>query len=236
MGLRIEEWPLEKPSPAPHNGAITGEMPLKNFALGACAVWLLATSALPAVAAQSNGRKLYKWVDAQGVTHYGDHIPPEFAAQEQHVINSQGVETERVAAQKTPEQIAAEEKKKIDAEERASRDKNLLNTYVTVSEIERLRDQRLALLADQVRVTGQFLEVLNGRLKELRATSMRFKPYNTDPHARPMSDGVAEDLVRVGTDIRTQEENLREKRNQEATMGKQFESDIARFKELKGLH
>ena len=43
-------------------------------------------------------------------------------------------------------------------------------------------------------------------------------------------------MVHVGNDIHTQEENLREKRSEEATMSKQFESDIARFKELKGIH
>jgi hypothetical protein len=90
------------------------------------------------------------------------------------------------------------------------------------------------LVSDQIKVTGQFLEILNGRIKKLRANSMRFKPYNSDPKAPPMPDQVAEDLVRVGIDIRTQEENLREKRNEETSMTKQFESDIARFKELKG--
>ena len=222
------------PSFPPHNGgASTGETPLKNFASVLCVVLLFATSA---ASAQSNGRKLYKWVDAQGLTHYGDTIPPEYASKEQHVINSQGIETEHVDAQKTAEQVAAEEQRKVDAELAASRDKNLLNTYVSVSEIERLRDQRLALLSDQVKVTGQFLEVLNGRLKKLRISSMRFKPYSNDPNAPPMSDQVAEDLVRVGNDIHTQEQNLREKRSEEAAMTKQFESDIARFKQLKGLH
>jgi hypothetical protein len=51
-----------------------------------------------------------------------------------------------------------------------------------------------------------------------------------------MSDQIAEDLVRVGNDIHTQEQNLRERRTEEATMSKQFESDIARFRELKGIH
>jgi hypothetical protein len=51
-----------------------------------------------------------------------------------------------------------------------------------------------------------------------------------------MSDQIAEDLVRVGIDIRTQEENLREKRNEETSMTKQFDSDIARFRELRGIH
>jgi hypothetical protein len=105
-----------------------------------------------------------------------------------------------------------------------------------VSEIERLRDQRLALLSDQIKVTGQFLEILNGRMKKLRVASQRFRPYSGDPKAPPMSDQVAEDLVHVGNDIHTQEQNLRERRSEEATMSKQFESDIARFKELKGIH
>jgi hypothetical protein len=40
----------------------------------------------------------------------------------------------------------------------------------------------------------------------------------------------------VGNDIRTQEHNLQEKRTEAATMSKQFDGDIARFKELKGIH
>ena len=217
-------------------GMSIGEVFLKNLAWALSVLLLLATTSFSAGAAPANGRKLYKWVDEQGVTHFGDHIPPEYAAQEQHIVNSLGVETERIEAQRTPEQMAAEEKKKFEAEQRASRDKNLLNTYVSVAEIERLRDQRLALLSDQIKVTGQFLEILNGRMKKLRVASQRFRPYSSDPKAPPMTDQVAEDLVHVDNDIHTQEENLREKRSEEATMSKQFESDIARFKELKGIH
>jgi Domain of unknown function (DUF4124) len=209
---------------------------VKNVAWILCALTLLASPGFAAGAGASNGRTLYKWVDEQGVTHYGDHIPPEFAGQEQQVINSQGVEIRRLEAAKTPEQLAAEEQKKTEAQQRQNRDKNLLNTYASVQEIERLRDQRLALVSDQIKVTSQFLEVLNGKLKKLRASSTRFKPYNTDPNAQAMPDQIAEDLVRVGNDIRTQEQNLREKRSEETTMRKQFESDIERFKELKGIH
>jgi Domain of unknown function (DUF4124) len=199
-----------------------------------CALTLLAAPGLAAAA--GNGRTLYKWVDEQGVTHYGDRIPPEYAAQEQHVINSQGVEINKLDAQKTPEQLAAEDQKRLDAEQSNNRDRNLLSTYASVQEIERLRDQRVALISDQIKVTSQFLEVLNGKMRQLRLNGMHFKPYNTDPHAPPMPDQVADDLVRVGNDIRTQEQNLREKRSEEVTMTKEFESDIARFKELKGIH
>jgi hypothetical protein len=206
---------------------------LKNVAWIFCA---LSTLALPGVAAGAAGRTMYKWVDAQGVTHYGDQIPPEYASQERHVINSQGVEINKIDAQKTPEQLALDDQKRIDAEQSKNRDSNLLSTYASVSEIERLRDQRVSLISDQIKVTSQFLEIQNGRLRKLRAAGMRYKPYNTDPNAAAMPDQMAEDLVRLGTDIHTQEQNLREKRGEESTTRKQFENDIARFKELKGIH
>jgi hypothetical protein len=209
-------------------------MHLKNVAGMLCAVTLLASASFSTWA--DAGRTVYKWVDEHGVTHYGDHIPPEYATQERQVINKQGVEIRRLEAQKTPEQLAAEEQKKLEIEQSQNRDRNLLNTYVSVQEIERLRDQRLTLLSDQIKVTSQFLEVLNGKLKKLRASSTHFKPYSDDPNAPAMPDQIAEDLVRQGNDIRTQEQNLREKRSEEATMRKQFESDIERFKELKGIH
>jgi hypothetical protein len=213
------------------------DMRLKNAAWTTlCAVILLASPGFAAGAGSSSGRTLYKWVDEQGVTHYGDHIPPEYAAQEKQVINSQGVEISRLEAQKSPEALAAEEQKRVEAEQSQNRDRNLLNTYGSVQEIERLRDQRVTLLTDQIKVTSQFLEVLNGKLTKLRVNSMHFKPYSSDPKAPVMPDQVAEDLVRVGNDMRTQEENLRQKRSEETAMSKQFESDIARFKELKGIH
>ena len=210
---------------------------MKNVALTLCAcVWLAPSGfAAPPPAGTSPGRVLYKWVDADGVTHYGDRIPPEYASQEQHVINSHGIEISHVDAQKSADQLAADEQKKADAAQRALRDKNLLSTFASVQEIERLRDQRLTLLADQIKVTSLFLENLDVRMKKLRSDSARFRPYSADPKAPPMPDQLAEDLVRLSTDVHTQEQNLRQKRGEEAAMSIQFESDIDRFKELKHI-
>jgi hypothetical protein len=184
----------------------------------------------------ASSRRLYKWVDDQGVTHYGDHVPPEYASQGSQVINGLGVEVDHVEPQKSPDELAREDQMRLDVEQSNLRDKNLLNTYVSVQEIERLRDQRLNLLADQIKVTSTFLEQDDQKLKRLLNLSMRYRPYSSDPKAPPMSDQMAEDLVRLDSDIRTQQENLREKRTAEATMSKQFANDIARFKELKGIH
>jgi hypothetical protein len=208
---------------------------LKNVAWFLCAGALLAAPGFAATTPPNNGHVLYKWVDSDGVTHYGDRIPPEYANQEQHVMNSRGIEIGHLDAQKSPEQMAIEDQKKLDAQQRENRDKNLLSTYSSVQEIERLRDQRLTLLADQIKVTSQFLENLDARMKKLRTDSMRFRPYNADPKAPPMTDQIAEDLVRLTLDIHTQEQNLRQKRSEVSTMSIQFESDIDRFKELKHI-
>ncbi|HEY2465227.1 MAG TPA: DUF4124 domain-containing protein [Steroidobacteraceae bacterium] len=211
---------------------------MKNVAWILCLCGLLASglaAGAPGSSPTNNGRVLYKWVDKDGVTHYGDHVPPEYASQEQHILNSQGYEIKHLDAQKSAEQAAAEEQKNLDAAQRQLRDKNLLSTYASVQEIERLRDQRLTLIADQIKVTNQFLETLNGRMKKMRADSMHFRPYNADPKAPAMPDQMAEDLVRLSSDMRTQEHNLKQKHSEEATMSIQFESDIDRFKELKHL-
>ena len=203
-----------------------------------CGCALLAFGAVDGASASdpvNNGRVLYKWVDANGVTHYGDHVPPEYASQEQHVLNSRGYEIDHREAQKTPEQVAAEERRKLDAQQNQTRDHNLLSTFASVQEIERLRDQRVQLVADQIKVTNSFLETLNGRMKKMRADTLRYRPYSSDPKAPPMPDQMAEDLVRLTTDMRTQQQNLQQKRAEESSMSIQFESDIDRFKELKHI-
>jgi Domain of unknown function (DUF4124) len=212
------------------------DMRLKNVAVILCAVTWLASPSFGAGPGTPAGRPVYKWVDEHGIPHYGDHIPPEYAAQERHVMNAQGIEINHLEAQKTPDQLAAEDQKKLEAQQSQSRDRNLMSTYASVQEIERLRDQRMTLVSDQIKVTSQFLEVLNGKLKKLRSSSMLYKPYSADPKAPAMPDQFAEDLVRVDNDIRTQEQNLLEKRSEETTMKQEFESDIDRFKELKGIH
>jgi Domain of unknown function (DUF4124) len=200
---------------------------------------LLATvpAASPALAASSESataHKVYKWIDKDGQVHYGDQIPPEYVKQEREIINSQGVEVSRLEAQKSAEQVAAEEQRSREQAAQRERDHNLLSTYVSVQEIERLRDQRLTLVADQIKVTLQFLDQLAARQLKLRTLSMHFKPYSTDSRAQKMPDQLAEDLVRTVNDIRAQRQNLHQKREEETTMRKEFTADIERFRELRG--
>jgi hypothetical protein len=181
----------------------------------------------------------YKWVDEQGVVHYGDAVPPQYADQEKTVLNGQGMAIGTIEGKKTAEQLAtaaarrASDEKSESARLRAQdRDRQLLATYLTVEEIESLRDRRVELLDAQALVTSQYLEQLRSQQRQLETQAERFRPYNAQA-ALPLPDRLAEDLVRGIEVIHTQERNLDTKRREAADLKANFAADIARFKELK---
>jgi hypothetical protein len=181
----------------------------------------------------------YKWVDEQGVTHYGDAVPQQYADQEKTVLNAQGLAIGTIEGKKTPEQLAADAAKRK-AEERIEadrlraleRDKHLMATYLTVEEIESLRDRRVELLDAQALVTSQYLDSLRSQQRALESQTERYRPYNQQS-TQPLPDRLAEDLVRVLEVIRAQERNLETKRREASELKASFGSDIVRFKELK---
>ena len=69
-----------------------------------------------AVADTSTPHQNYSWVDKNGERHYGDAVPPEYAQQERRVLNSQGVEIQRVDAEKNAQQVAEDRKRQQAAE------------------------------------------------------------------------------------------------------------------------
>lgn len=193
---------------------------------------------LPAVAGATSQKQVYKWVDQSGVVHYGDAIPPQYADQDKTVLNSQGVAVGTIAGSRTPEQQAAaaakqaaDEQVQRTAAESRQRDQTLLATYLTVEEIESLRDRRAEILDGQARVMNTFLEQMLSKQHDIEAQARRFRPYN--PNGPVLPERLAEDLVRTTTDVSTQQHNLEAKQQELATMKAQFAADIARFRELK---
>ena len=67
----------------------------------------LLTILLPLVAGAQEA-KVYRWVDENGVVHFGDSIPAKYAELPKQVLNDHGVAVEELEGKKTPEQIEAE--------------------------------------------------------------------------------------------------------------------------------
>jgi Domain of unknown function (DUF4124) len=191
---------------------------------------------LPAGADAGSKTTAYRWVDEQGVVHYGDSIPPQYAQKEHAVLNDQGVVVAHSDAQKTPEQLAAEAAAREAARKGQQHDNFLLTTYTSVKDIESLRDVRLDQLKGQSTAAEQYVENLHSRLVALQGRIKHFRPYNTRSDARRMPDDLAEDLVHTLNEMRTQSNALGVKNEEVAAVKAQFDTDIKRYRELHEAH
>jgi hypothetical protein len=191
-------------------------------------------------AQKAEGKKSYRWVDANGAVHYSDSIPPEQASRDRTLMNKEGVKVGFEQGEVTPEERAEIERRKavLDEEQRAKaevqrRDRMLLETYLTVADIEELRDRRLELLESQIKVTEAYLGNLRKKLETLQKEASRFKPYATAENAPNIPESLATDMSRTTASITSYEQTLARTRSDQQTLRASFDNDIARFKQLK---
>jgi hypothetical protein len=197
---------------------------------------LAASGAYAAKTAKSSAAptgKTYKWVDENGVTHYGDTVPQEYSQREQQILNSQGVEVQKRQAEMSPAEAAAFAAKQKEEARRRQHDMFLLSTYPSVNEIENVRDARLDQINGQISASEAYIATLSTRVDRLKQRSMGYAPYNSKPGARRMPDDLAEEMVRTLSELRTQNSALSLRRNELQKVVEEFDGDIRRFKELR---
>jgi hypothetical protein len=207
-------------------------------------LFLIAAFVLPSESSaqqRQEGSRLYRWVDKNGVTQFGDSIPPEYANADRDVLNRQGVRIGFEEGEITPEERAvldqrqaAEDQRRQAQLEVARRDRMLTQAYSSVSDIENLRDRRLELLESQIKVTELYLGNLRKRLVALQEEAAAFKPYTTRPDAPQLPENLALDISRTAGSINVYETTLSRTRADQRALRVSFDNDIARFKELKG--
>ena len=188
----------------------------------------LLASALPAQAT------MYKWVDAQGNTHYGDTLPPQSLGRGNVELDKQGLAIKRnagaLSAEQRQQQAQAQARKtqeNVALTERKRRDSALLNTYTSPAEIDLARDRNL----EQARL---IIKSNDARLTPLRATQAQLVQQiagitrNQKPppaHLTQARDANAAEIARL--------EQLQAQKNKEMDETRaKFDADKARYIEL----
>ncbi len=193
---------------------------------------------LGALAAEKNPPRLYRWVDSEGVIHYGDTIPAEYSDLERQIVNEHGITVDVMHAKKTEEEIAEDlrqEELRQARELQRRQDHALLATYLSVDEILLHRDRRVELFQAQSRVTELYLSNLKRRLQKLQLDASRYRPYSQDPDAEMIDPDLVGDITTTKDTIERHEGNLRRFHRDEQSIIERFDGDIERFKKLKGL-
>lgn len=199
----------------------------------------LAGSAQAAPSSHSNSSQkgvAFKWVDEQGVVHYGDHIPPQYATEDRTILNSQGVEVGHLDAQKSAEAQAAEARQHAEQMKQKQHDAFLVSTYTSEKDIEALRDVRLDQLKGQRVAAEQYLESLRVRLSTLQSRALTYRPYSERADARRMPDDLAENLVRTVNELREYTSALTTNTQAETNLRAQFQADLERYRQLHTVH
>jgi hypothetical protein len=140
-----------------------------------------------------------------------------------------------VAGRKTTEQAAAGNDALELHKSQQQHDQILLATYLSVDEIELLRNRRLDVLEGQARVIGQYLEQLKALRRAQEEQMKKFRPYTAGRAAPALPERLAEEIVRTVADGESQQRALSAKQDEIARTRQEFSADIARFRELKGV-
>jgi hypothetical protein len=182
-----------------------------------------------------SSEEVYRCRDANGRYIYGQAIPAPCMEQDVEVLDETGRVLRVIPGRRSLEQIAARKAQEDAAKAAAQRDRTLLATYLSVADIVRLRDQRLELLEQQTHVTQQYIANLREREARLMADVQRFRPYSDSPKAQPVPDHIAEEMVNTVNGLQVYEQELVKNTTEQDRLRSEFDADIARFKQLKGV-
>lgn len=178
--------------------------------------------------------KLFKWVDKDGTTHYGEVIPPEYADRDSQTLDSKGQVKQRSesADRQRANQEAAERKKAEEeaAAEQRRRDTALLNTYTTEKEIDLALGRSLQLL--EARVTS-FSTLVKSAQETVDGHHKEIADYTTAGKKPPQS--LLDDAAASEVRLERMKKDLANSQQEIVNVKARFEADRTRFRELKGI-
>jgi hypothetical protein len=178
---------------------------------------------------------LYKWVDNNGTTHYGETIPPEYADKDHEVLNKAGrvIQTEEVM---TPERRLAKEQEDAKKREQADaaleqqrHDHTLINTYSNVDEIDQARTRNLQQIDARINAINAYIKAANDNLASLQEEAAK---YDKSKRTKPAS--LEQDLMDAQNRLDQLQKDQQAPLAEKAALQKRFDADKARYIELTG--
>lgn len=189
---------------------------------------LIAGLALFAIFSTGAEAKLYKWVDENGETHYGEVIPPEYANRETQQLDK-GIATKKEVGGKTKEVVKKAEPEDQATIDRKRRDDALLGTYANEQEIDLARDRNLQQIDARTNGVKMRLDTAQADLRELQ------KEKNGLVQAgKPAPKSLDEDISRAEAKVARLQSELTQSQNDAAALKARYEADKQRYRELKG--
>lgn len=187
----------------------------------------LAQAAKPAPSAPKGAAKvhMHKCVDEKGKVYYTDN--PRNDCAETAELSKRGVRIEKAAPPKIPD--ASPQAASPDEIAAARRDKAILATYTTESQIEDARTRNLDPPLQAVKLGRAHLDRARTQLDGFRKQEQQFQRQD-----KPVPASLNEDLRIQADKVAELESELTRKQGRVDEISARFDADLKRFRELKG--
>jgi uncharacterized protein DUF4124 len=197
---------------------------------------LAAALALALVGSLSPARAAtYKWVDDKGVVQYTDKIPPEAVNKGSTVLDKQARPVKKIDPAATAEQVRAreaeEENRRLTAkanEVTARRDRALISSYTTESEIDLARSRSLGTIDAQLESSLAYTQQLTMRREELEKQKSKLA-------GKPMPAALEREFEGNDSELEKTAALIEQKRSERAGVVVRYDADKMRWRELKSI-
>ena len=181
------------------------------------------------------------WTNKDGVRECGAAVPPEYSQQRVEVINERGIVVEVKERAKTMDELEAEKREaerlaklKQEEERRQAearlRDTILLRSYTTERDLKISYDGKIAVNRDIIDITNTGTRTLNKNLENTRTKAANYERAGEKP-----PESVLEEINSLKRQIKDNDEFIARKQKEIKVLKQQYEDDLKRFRELKGI-
>ncbi len=185
-------------------------------------------------AGSAEAAKLYKWVDEDGNVTYSDQVPPDQAEKAREELNKDGITVKQIERAQTPEELAAKYKAEedarlaaLDAAEQRRRDKALLDSYASESDLTRSYNQRVDLL--QQTIEAREVEI---GLREQGMTKLVAQAAETERAGRAVPEALKQMIDGERKEIDRQRSFVKDKKVELIRAKDDYDRDMARYREV----
>lgn len=191
---------------------------------------LVSAAALCAAFSMTAEAKLYKWVDKNGTTHYGETIPPEYADRDTKQIEKGRIKDRQDGFDaKMKDASATDPAVEKAARETKRRDDALLNTYSSEKEIDLARDRNLLQVEARINSYTTMLKSAQTSLDDLLRESEAITKQG-----RNIPDDLTKEIAEAEALVAKRQKELDTNQKEKEAVKARYEADKLRYRELKG--
>jgi len=171
---------------------------------------------------------LFKWVDDNGETHYGEVVPPEYANKDRVQFDDKGHVIKAKQADPNTNPAVGNSAEQKAALEQRRKDKALLNTYSNEKEIDLARDRNLQLVEARIK---NIVEMQKSAQEDLDSYRKEAKEVGA---GKAIPASIQADISTAENRIAKLKQDMDSAKAKADSVRAAFEADKARYRELIG--